>query len=179
MIRKIVDIKDPILRQKAKRVPKIDKKIKALAEDLLDTLKIQKDPEGVGLAAPQIGKSLRVFAMAAKEGYRIIINPELISINKKTKTKKKKGKSKTIYEGCLSIPNIYGLLKRPQSVTIKFMDLDGKTKIETFEQFSAQIVLHEMDHLNGKLFIDKIIRQKKPLYKYDQKSDEWEEIKLA
>jgi len=188
MVQKIVDIKNPILRQKAKRVLTVDKKIRDLARDLVDTLKVQKDPEGVGLAAPQIGKGLRMFAMINGSGYRVVINPEIVSvgkrkaIRKKTKgqsLKRKQKREKTIFEGCLSIPNIYGPLKRPQRVSIKFLDSSGKEMEEEFTGFPAQIVLHEIDHLDGKLFIDKLLKEKKPLYKYDEKTDEWEEVEIV
>lgn len=189
MIRKIVDSKDPVLRQKSRSVSKIDKKIKDLAKDLKDTLEIQKDPEGVGLAACQVGKSLRMFAMVHNKKIRVIINPEVTSIEKvksvskkKIQTKKtdrkKTKRHKTILEGCLSIPYFYGPLKRSPKLTIKYQDLDGQTKTEIFKGFPAQIVQHEMDHLNGKLFIDEILRQHRPLYKIDPKTNEWEKVDL-
>jgi peptide deformylase len=183
MVRKIVDTKDPILRQKSKPVLKVDKKIKELAQDLEDTLKLQKDPEGVGLAACQIGKSQRMFAMVFKGKIRIIINPEIISVEKRKKstTKSKKDKKKrqhTILEGCLSIPYYYGPLKRSPKLTLRFLDVGGEETTEVFEGFPAQIVQHEVDHLNGRLFIDEIIKQKRPLYKIDPKTDEWERVEL-
>jgi peptide deformylase len=185
MIRKIIDTKDPILRQKSKPVQKVDKKIKDLARDMADTLEIQKDPEGVGLAACQIGKALRMFAMVHNKKIRIIINPEIVSIEKiKPRPKKGSGKGKrkkehTILEGCLSIPYFYGPLKRSPKLTLKFMDLSGEEITEVFEGFPAQIVQHEVDHLNGRLFIDEILVQKRPLYKIDPKTDEWERVELV
>lgn len=179
MIRNIVDAKNPILRRNAKPVIKIDRKIEVIARDLVDTLKCQKDPEGVGLAAPQIGKSLRLFAMVWKGGFRVIINPEIISVEKSGSSKNPKKKNKNILEGCLSIPNYYGPLKRPSRIKIRFWDTDGKTQTEEFTGFPAQIVQHEIDHLNGKLFTDEIIKQKKPLYKLDPKSDDWEEVDIV
>lgn len=185
MIRNIVDTKNPILRQKSKSVQKIDKKIIDLARDLKDTLKIQKDPEGVGLAACQVGKSLRMFAMVHDGKIRVIINPEITSIEKskpapkKGSIKKKTKRQKTILEGCLSIPYFYGPLKRSPKLTLKYLDLDGNYKSEVFEGFSAQIVQHEVDHLNGRLFIDEILKQHRPLYKIDPKTDEWERVELV
>jgi peptide deformylase len=180
MVQKIIDAKNPILRQKSKPVAKIDKKIRALAKDLLDTVRVQKDPEGVGLAAVQIAKPVSMFAMQWKGDFRIIINPQILSLIKerKQKNKKQKPRAKTILEGCLSVPNIYGPLKRPQKLKLKFMDLEGKTRIETFEGFSAQIVQHEVDHLKGILFTDKLLKEKSPLYRYDSHTDNWEEVEL-
>lgn len=182
MIRNIVGAKDPILRQKAKAVAKVDKKVRLLAKDLVDTLKVQKDPEGVGLAACQIGKPQRLFAMVHSNKTRVIINPEIISTSPKSKPPAKKSKSKqkkTILEGCLSIPYFYGPLKRPQTLTLKYLNLDGQEKTEIFRGFPAQIVQHEVDHLNGILFTDHILKTKTKLYKLDSKTDEWEEVELT
>lgn len=179
MIQKIVDVKDPGLREKSKKITKVDKKIRAIAQDLIDTLKVQKDPEGVGLAAPQIGKNLRMFAMVFGRGIRIILNPEIISLTKGSRKKGKRKRQKVILEGCLSLPNIYGPLKRPQHLVLKFMDLEGKTQEEAFEGFPAQIVQHEVDHLNGTLFIDQLLKDKSPLYKFNSKLDDWEEVELV
>ncbi|MCK4588469.1 peptide deformylase [Candidatus Woesebacteria bacterium] len=170
MIRKIIGAKDPILRRVSKPIRKIDKKILSLIADLKETLLAQKDPEGVGLAAPQIGKNLQIFIMRPDDKLKTIINPEIISISKQ-----KKGK-KQIMEGCLSIPNYYSPLRRVEKIKIKYLTEDGKEKVETFEGFPAQIVDHEIDHLNGILFTDRVLEQKKPLYKL--KADEWEKVDL-
>lgn len=178
MLRKVVDVKNPILRQKAKEVGKIDKKIKELITDLEDTLETQKDPEGVGLAAPQIGKSLRVFIVDYKELKRAIINPEVVEIKEVTaKPKKTKKKSQKILEGCLSLPHYYGPIKRPEFIKINYIDINGKKQTEEFTGFNAQIIQHEIDHLNGVLFVDRILEQKSPLYHFH--GEEWEEVELV
>lgn len=174
MIRKILETKNPILRQRSKPVVKIDKKILALAKDLQDTLLVQKDPVGVGLAAPQIGKSLRIFVVKDKNKIRTIINPEVISVST---AKKRKGKNE-IMEGCLSLPNYYGELKRANLIKLKYQNLKGKEVVEIFGGFSAQIIQHEMDHLEGILFIDKLLKQNIPLYKYDNKTKDWEMVEF-
>lgn len=178
MVRKIIPSGDPILRIKSKSVGKIDKKIRDLITDLKDTLRIQKDPEGVGLAAPQIGKNLRVFVAKYKNFERVVINPEVIKIEKESKSAIKKGgkNGKEILEGCLSLPYYYGPLKRSSKVTIKYLTEDEKQVTETLDGFHAQIILHEIDHLNGILFIDHLITEGKPLYKVE--GDEWEEVEL-
>jgi len=174
MIRKIVGSKDPVLRKPSKPVAKIDRKIVNLIKDLTDTLAQQKDPEGVGLAAPQVGVNLRLFVMAKGKEIVPVVNPEIIEVSKKQTTKKKKGHS--ILEGCLSLPNYYTPLKRPGSVKLRYTTADGEEKIEEFTGFAAQIVQHEVDHLNGILFIDRLLEQKKPLYKMEK--GEWIEVEL-
>lgn len=177
MVRKIVLSSDPVLRIKSKPVAKIDKKIKELIRDLKDTLRVQKDPEGVGLAAPQIGKNLRIFVAKYENFERVVINPEIIKIENNSKDGSKKSKKKEILEGCLSLPYYYGPLKRAPRITIKYIDEKGSPQTETFSGFHAQIIMHEIDHLEGVLFIDHLISEGKPLYKID--GDEWEEVELA
>lgn len=178
MIRKILQSGNPILRTKSKPVIKIDKKVLSLIQDLKDTLNSQKEPEGVGLAAPQIGKNLRVFVASYKEFNRVMINPEIISIHKAPSTKHRPRKSrKEILEGCLSLPYYYGPLKRAPKITVKYLNEQGKEVVETLEGFNAQIILHEIDHLEGVLFIDRLFAEKKPLYKVE--GDEWEEVELV
>lgn len=176
MIRKILSSKEPSLRQKSKPIGKIDKKTKDLIKDLWDTLEVQKDPEGVGLAAPQIGKNVRLFVASYKDFRKVVINPEIISISE-SKTKNRMAKSnREILEGCLSLPNYYGPLKRAKSVKIKYLNENGQEVVETFEGFNAQIILHEIDHLEGVLFLDRLLEQKGKLYKAT--NDEWEEVDI-
>lgn len=177
MIRKIVLSNSPVLRKKSKPILKFDKKVKDLINDLKDTLEVQKDPEGVGLAAPQIGKNWRVFLAKDGDFQRVVVNPEILKIEKRTKSRKPAKKSKReILEGCLSIPYYYGPLKRASRVTLKYLNESGVSVTETFEGFRAQIILHEMDHLEGILFVDHIISDGKPLYRVD--GNEWEEVEL-
>jgi peptide deformylase len=148
-----------------------------LVKDLKDTLGVQKDPEGVGLAAPQLGKNLRIFVANYKGFERVVINPKVLSI-KKGKRQETKGKSKReILEGCLSLPYYYGPLKRAPKITVKYLNEKGEEVTETFEGFNAQIIMHEIDHLEGILFVDHLLKEKKPLYKV--KGDEWEEVELV
>lgn len=179
MIRKILPVTDPRLRIKSKPVVKLDKKVLQLIQDLQDTLEAQKDPEGIGLAAPQIGKNVRVFVASYKDFKRVVINPVVIAKSKKQKAKVETNKQ--IMEGCLSLPNYYGPLKRNQKVKVKYETLSADhrsliTKIEEFTGFNAQIILHEIDHLEGVLFIDHLLKEKKPLYRV--KGDSWEEVEI-
>lgn len=175
MVQRIIQSGEKKLREISKPVRSVDRKILKLIQDLRDTLAIQKDPEGVGLAAPQIGINLRVFAVDFKSLKRIIINPEIVEI-KKANSQKPKTKSE-ILEGCLSLPHYYGPLKRENYIKLKYLDENGKEVIEEFKDFNAQIILHEIDHLNGFLFIDRLLKQKKKLYKLD-KNDEWEQVEI-
>ncbi len=183
MIRKVLQSGDPILRAKSKNVTnvdggttKFDKKTLGIVKDLKDTLKLQKEPEGVGLAAPQIGKNVRIFVADYKGFQRVVINPEILEIKNVTPAKSTKKKKNEILEGCLSLPYYYGPLTRDNFVSLKYLNEKGEEIIETFKDFDAQIVLHEIDHLDGILFIDRLIEEKKPLYKVE--NDEWEEVEL-
>lgn len=184
MIRKILRSGDPKLREKSKPVIKIDSKILELIRDLKETLAIQKDPEGVGLAAPQIGKGMRVFVANYKDLNRVIINPEIVETHQSQATSHRPQPAKSeILEGCLSLPNYYGPLKRNQKLKIKYQTLEmvnGQwltvNKTESFSGFDAQIILHEIDHLNGVLFLDRLLEQKKPLYKLEKNT--WEEVDI-
>lgn len=175
MILRIIDVKNPILRQVAKPVVKIDKKIKNLISDMRETLASQKDPEGVGLAASQVGKSFRIFIIKYKNIEKIIINPEVLEVSQ-GKVKKVKEGDREILEGCLSLPHYYGPINRASKIKISYLNEHEKKVIEEFSDFNAQIVQHEIDHLNGTLFVDKILEQKAPLYK--MVGEEWEEVEL-
>lgn len=175
MVRKIVGSKDPVLRKPSNPVAKIDRKVINLIKDLTDTLAQQKDPEGVGLAAPQVGVNVRIFVMAKGKKIVPVINPEILEVSKAQTTKKKKGHS--ILEGCLSLPNYYTPLKRAGSVKMKYLTPQGEEMTEEFTGFTAQIVQHEVDHLNGIMFIDRLLEQKKPLYKME--NGEWIDVELT
>lgn len=185
MIQKIVQSGDPILRLTCKPVTQIDKKIKSVITDLKDTLSVQTDPEGVGLAAPQIGKNLRIFAVNYKKLQRVVINPEILKLTPLVMESKKKINNSTseddheheILEGCLSLPYYYGPLKREPYVKIKYLNETGAEVIEEFKGFNAQIIMHEIDHLNGVLFIDHLLKQNKKLFRLGE-DDEWEEVEI-
>ena len=174
MIRKIVDVKNPKLRKKSKPVKNFDRKIQKLVTDMKDTLSSQKDPEGVGLAAPQIGKNLRIFVVNYDGNQKVVINPKILKVENKKQAKKKK--EKNLLEGCLSLPHYYGPIKRPNFIKIKYKNELGKEVTEEFKGFMAQIIQHEVDHLNGIIFIDRVLEQKSPLYKFS--GEDWEEVEL-
>jgi len=134
---------DPVLRQKAKRVKTIDVSIQKLVSDMIETT--HADPRRAGLAAPQIGIPLRVIVICLPEEEDIaLINPEIV---------KRKGEQ-LVTEGCLSLPGYVGEIKRSQSVTAKGRDQNGKEVRIKADGFLAQALQHEIDHLNGTLYID-------------------------
>jgi len=134
---------DPVLRQKAKRVRTIDGSIKKLIADMRETL--HADPGRVGLAAPQVGVSLRVTVIGIPDEEDIIlINPEIV---------RRKG-TRLVSEGCLSVPGYVGQISRAESVTAKGRDLSGKEIRIKAEGLLAQALEHEIDHLNGVVYVD-------------------------
>lgn len=185
-VKKVIGVSDPRLREVSRAVTRPDKKIKNLVQNLKDTLKAQKDPEGVGLAAPQIGVDLRVFVMRNKNKTVPIINPEIIKTSKKTNDPPSREASarqahdneekEHIMEGCLSLPHYYGPVKRAYWIELKYRTTDGQEKVQKFTGFPAQIVQHEIDHLNGKIFIDRLFSQKRQLYKLHK--GHWHEVDL-
>lgn len=179
MIQKILKSGDPVLRKLSKPIAKIDAKIQQIIQDLKDTLAVQKDPEGVALAAPQIGKSWRIFVVDYQNLKCVVINPEILEIrNQKSRLPDGQAQVKNkLLEGCLSLPGYYSPLKRASWVKIKYLNENGEEKTEVFQNFDTQIVLHEIDHLDGILFLDRLLEKKKPLYKVTNK-DEWEEVEL-
>jgi peptide deformylase len=178
MIRPILQSGDPVLRQLSKPVTQIDKKVLELIKDLKDTLVVQKDPEGIGLAAPQIGKNVRIFLMKPKpsDPITVIINPKIVSIEKQKAGNKKSKKRTDIMEGCLSLPHFYGPLVRAPKIIIEYMDENGSKQTQSYEGLLAQIVQHEIDHLDGVIFIDRLLEQKKPLYEF--RDGEWERVEI-
>jgi peptide deformylase len=133
---------DPILRQKAKRVKNFDGSVQKLIEDMLETLPVAN---GVGLAAPQVGVSLRIAVIVIPdESPIILINPEVV---------RRQGE-RLVDEGCLSIPGYAGQIKRAESVTVKARDRHGKEIRIKADALLAQALEHEIDHLNGVLYID-------------------------
>lgn len=143
----IVDRKNPILRVKAKSVPPEtirSPEIQTLIDDMRLTL--DKTPDGVGLAAPQVGLSWRIFIVKTEEYSGIFINPEIINITKNKLVSE---------EGCLSIRGVYGLINRAKSIKVRALNEKGKTFKFRGKGFLARVIQHELDHLESTLFIDK------------------------
>lgn len=136
---------DPILRKRARDIEEIDERIKELASDMVDTM---HKFDGVGLAAPQVGilKRLIVIDLGDEENIYTLINPVII---------KQKGEQ-IVDEGCLSFPNQYGKVRRPKHVIVEALDINGKKVRIDAKDLLAQALSHEIDHLNGEVFINKV-----------------------
>ncbi|MFA5124220.1 MAG: peptide deformylase [Patescibacteria group bacterium] len=141
---KILTIPHPLLRKKALTIKNpLDKEIQKLIPQMVEIM-LAKD--GVGLAAPQIGQGIRLITVRHKDGNLVMLNPQII---------KKSMIKEWDEEGCLSVPNIYGDVRRCKKITVKFVDSTGKSRKLTGEGLLARVVQHEVDHLDGVLFIDK------------------------
>lgn len=146
----IVKEGDPILRKTSRKIETIDDRIKTLAADMLETM---HDANGVGLAAVQVGKLRRLVIVEVEEGRPfILINPEIVSSEGR----------QTEAEGCLSIPGKWGITDRPMKVTVRATGLDGKNFSVMGSGLLARALCHEIDHLDGKLFTDNVIRMLDP-----------------
>ena len=153
-LRDIIVLPDKRLRLKSKPVPRIDGDIRKLVEDMFETM--YKAP-GIGLAAIQVGVPVRLVVMdlSKKETEtepRVFVNPEILSPSEE---------KSTYEEGCLSIPDVHEDVERPARVKVKYLDLDGKPHEEDAEGLFATCIQHEVDHLNGVLFIDHISKLKR------------------
>ncbi len=184
---KIVQSPHAVLSQKAKPVKIIDAEIKQLLKAMAVALASAKDPEGVGLAAPQIGKSLQIFLIkeSPEAPLMTFINPKIerfFANPKKTNRKTVKKKERGVQlEGCLSIKDIWGVVKRNYGVVITYQDETGTKHEKEFVGFMATIVQHEYDHLQGILFPKRVLEQNNPLYKAVKNKageTEFEEVKL-
>ena len=155
-IRKILTIPDPVLRQKSLAVKKIDKDIKNLMDEMIKTM---YDAPGIGLAAIQIGVPKRVVVMdlskdSDKKEPMYFINPEITW---------KSNVNSTYEEGCLSIPNQFAKIERPDKCHVKYLDYNGEEKEIKTEGLLSTCIQHEVDHLNGILFIDYLSKLKKDI----------------
>ena len=143
-VRPIRLLGDPVLRRRAKRVPQVDASIQRLIDDMIDSM---REASGVGLAAPQIGVSLRVIVIEVPEEEEVValINPEIV----------KRSGQRRLDEGCLSIPGYRAEVPRSLSVVVKGMDRQGRpVRIKAKDDLLAHALEHEIDHINGTLYID-------------------------
>jgi len=152
--REILVLPDARLRAVADEIPEVTDEIRTLAKDMLETM---YDAPGIGLAAPQIGELKRIVVMdLSKEGETpdpiVMINPEILKYSEETVTTE---------EGCLSIPEIYYEVERPAEVTVEYTDLEGKRVTRDAKERLAVCIQHELDHLDGVLYIDYLSRLKR------------------
>lgn len=155
-IKPLIILPDPVLRLVSKPVERIDEPVRKLAADMLDTM---YDAPGIGLAAIQVGEPMRMLVIdLAKDDEpkapQTFINPQIVE----------RSSGSSVYEeGCLSIPDYYAEVERPTSVRVKYLDLEGKTHEITADGLLATCLQHEIDHLDGILFIDHISRLKRDI----------------
>lgn len=155
-VKPLIILPDPLLRQVSKPVERVDAPLLSFAQDMLDTM---YHAPGIGLAAIQVGEPIRLVVIdLAKEGEppapQIFINPEIVA----------SGDDVNIHEeGCLSIPDYYAEVERPGSVTVRYLDKEGKQRELAADGLLATCLQHEIDHLNGKLFIDHISKLKRDM----------------
>jgi len=155
-IRPIVLVPDPVLRQKAAPVAKVDDAIRQLMDDMLDTM---YDAPGIGLAAPQIGLSTRVIVLDCSDDDEELqplkmVNPEIIWSSDDTET---------MEEGCLSIPGHRGEVTRKRAISVRYLDENGAEQELTTDGLLAVCIQHEIDHLDGVLFVDYLSRIKRDM----------------
>ena len=141
-IRNVVQEGDEVLRQKCFPVEEFDEKLWALLNDMKDTVKKE---QGAGLAAPQVGVLRRLAVVDVEEGYFELINPVIVQ---------QKGEQ-TGWEGCLSVRGKSGVVSRPMKVTVNYQDRNGEKQMIKAKGFFARAICHELDHLDGVLYIDK------------------------
>ena len=181
----IIQAPHAILSEKAKKIHKIDKDVLQLIAEMKTILVNASDPEGVGLAAPQVGKSLQLFIAKPTKNtpFSVFVNPQitLLDKNEKTKTKYPSKKKQTKLEGCLSLKDIWGQVHRANRIKAHYLDEHGTAHNIIVSGFLATIMQHEQDHLDGILFPKRVLEQNNKLYrshKDDKGEDVFDEIKL-
>ena len=161
----ILDIRvlgDPILRQSTEPVKEITDELRTLVADMFETM---HHARGIGLAAPQVGRTERLAVIEIDGEPLVVINPEILETSGKAKAE----------EGCLSIPDIYADVERPKDVAIRAMDLDGNTYELQATELLARCLQHEIDHLDGKLFLDylSVLKRTAALTKWKMHQDKY------
>jgi peptide deformylase len=154
--RPLVLLPDPILRESSRPVERVDDELRRFADDMLETM---YDAPGIGLAAVQVGEPVRLLVIdVSKEDEpknpQVFINPEVVATGDEVSTYE---------EGCLSIPDYYAEVERPATVTVNYLDRNGKENTVTADGVFATCLQHEIDHLNGVLFIDHISKLKRDM----------------
>lgn len=177
----IVHVPHSVLTTPAQSVTSFDNKLVKLIQDMKTTLRATVNPKGVGLAATQVGVGLRIFLTrpSEKSKIRVFINPEIIQ-KSDTLTDGVPERGNKL-EGCLSIPNFWGKVRRASSLTLRYQDETGVVRQEEFSGFLATIVQHETDHINGILFTQRVLEQKEQLFQIteDEEGKEvFEEVQL-
>ncbi len=167
----VITAPHPTLRKVTQVVTKVDKKLLQNVELLQQSLLLEKDPEGVGLAFPQINKSIRAFAYRPDKekkkakAVQVFFNPVIVSHSHEKEIGRKP--KKPDLEGCLSVPRLFGVVPRWSWIELEYQLIEDSQLVtykQQFEGYKARIVQHELDHLNGILFTDHILREGSPIY---------------
>ena len=169
-VKKILLYPNPLLLKTSSRIDNFDENVASLSRDLIDTM---YEADGVGLAAPQLGINKRIFVMDCSgededKDYRVVINPEIEHESEELGSHK---------EGCLSIPGITEEISRPKIIKVVYQDLKGGLQRHSYDGLWSTCFQHELDHLNGKLFIDHLRPMKKILVKNKMKKSSKKEKK--
>ncbi|OGE07725.1 peptide deformylase [Candidatus Curtissbacteria bacterium RIFCSPLOWO2_02_41_11] len=159
MVKKILITPDKKLRQISQEITGFDGSLKSLIADLTETLEIQTDPPGLGLSAPQIGVFKRVFVAKIRNKIKAFVNPQILKFSQK---------EVAYLEGCFSVPNLYGHVVRPAEIDLEANNLHGKKIKSHHTGLPSRIIQHEVDHLNGILFIDHVHSQNGKLFKVEK-----------
>lgn len=170
-VQKILTLPNPILRQKARPITAINQKVLGVLKNLKETLVAAENPKGVGLAAPQIGQSLRIILIWSSGSRRFLpmINPQIVWHSIRTRLGIKD--SKNPCEGCLSVPGVWGKIRRFSVIKVRWQTPNGQMVIRKFRGFTSVVVQHETDHLDGILFIDRVLEQKGKLYQLEKNQE--------
>lgn len=142
-LRNIRELGDDVLRKRSKEIKEMTPKIQELIEDMLETM---YEADGVGLAAPQVGMLKRLVVIDVGEGPIVMINPEILEVSG----------TQTGYEGCLSVPGKSGVVTRPNYVKARALNEEMKQFIIEGEELLARAICHELDHLDGKMYVDMV-----------------------
>jgi peptide deformylase len=162
----VLDIRvlgDPVLREDTKPVAAVTDELRALVKSMFETMDLAK---GIGLAAPQVGRTERVAVIGVDKDRFAIVNPEIVEFDaKRVKAE----------EGCLSIPDVYGDVERPARVKVRAMNLDGETFEVEAGDLLGRCLQHEIDHLHGKLFIDylSVLKRRSAMAKWGKEKDKY------
>jgi|SRR3989344_6522514 len=194
---KVIHAPNPLLRIQTKPVKKITPGLYQITKDMIKLTKTFKDPEGVGLASTQVGLDGAFFVALLQEKQSKVASEAILRVKKSDRASTKRDKFITVFnpkitwkgkavkkyfEGCLSIPNYWGEVQRHLTIKVTYIDESGKEVNATLKGALAWIFQHEIDHLNGKLFPDRVLEQKGKFYKFTGKdktgTDNFEEVTL-
>ncbi len=167
MIKPIIALPDERIRQKSEDVLSFDQALSKVVDDLTDTLNAQTNPPGLGLSAPQIGVFKRVFVAKIRNKIKAFVNPKILKFSKK---------EIAYLEGCFSVPDLYGHVIRPAEIDLEAQNKQGKKSLDHYKGLAARIIQHEVDHLNGILFINHIHDQNGKLFKVEKDKNGKEEL---